>query len=107
MDLAGNTSKFGKIEDLELRQTGHAWNVFTGDKQLTNVNLKYLGYGKPAVKKEAVFTDIEIDFGKFAGSKISEVPDHWLSWAADNLNNRKELVDNIKLFFNQRKNQRQ
>lgn len=107
VDLAGNTSKFGKIEDLELRQTGQAWNVFTGDKQLTNVNLKYLGYGNPAVKKEAVFTDMAIDFGKFAGSKISDAPDWWLTWAFENLGNKKELVDNIKLFFNQRKDQRQ
>ena len=106
VDLAGNTSKFGKIEDLELKKTGTTWNVFTGEKQLTNVNLKYLGYGKPPVKKEVAFTDMEITFGNFAGKVISEAPDWWLSWAADNLNNRKELVDNIKLFFNQRKNQR-
>ena len=38
VDLCGNYSRFGRVEELALRQTRPGiWAVFTGDKQLTNV----------------------------------------------------------------------
>ena len=38
MDLCGNYDRFGKVEDLELREPKKGmWAVYSGEKQLTNV----------------------------------------------------------------------
>ena len=38
VDLCGNYKRFGRVDDLELRQTKPGiWAVFSGAKQLTNV----------------------------------------------------------------------
>lgn len=40
IDLAGNIERFGKVYDLEFRQNAYGdWNVFSKDKQLTNMVL--------------------------------------------------------------------
>lgn len=40
IDLCGNIERFGKVSDLEFRQNAYGdWNVFSKDKQLTNVVL--------------------------------------------------------------------
>lgn len=96
IDLAGNFTKFGRVEDLEIRATGSSYHVFSGDRKLTGV---WFGeaYQPPAKPLPAVFEDREIRFGKFKGKKISETPPWYLSWILDNVDQDKDLLGHVEL----------
>lgn len=100
-DLAGNTMRFGYMEDLEIRKMGTTYHFFSGDKQITGVNLNDLVIFDNGKKREIVekFEDMVIYFGKFKGKKISEIDLWWLSWAVDNITSNDKLVKNIKLYI--------
>ncbi len=105
VDLSGNTAKFGKVEDLEIRKLGTTYHVFSGDKQLTGVFFGDVIETKPKKVDNSPFVDMELNFGKFkgTGTRISQAPEWYLSWCTDNINWNPALVKNIKLFLNKPK----
>lgn len=96
IDLSGNTEKFGKIEDLEIRPIGGSHHVFSGNKQLTGVDLTQISF--PIQQRmEFTFQDMKFKFGRYKDKKISEVQDdRYLGWFVDNITGNDELVRNIK-----------
>lgn len=103
VDLSGNTERFGKVEDIELRKVGTSYHIFNGDKQLSGVYFGGSSVSPPRVQTAKDFEDMPISFGKFKGQKISEMPEWYLSWIMDNITHSPELVGNIRLFFDLRK----
>jgi len=109
IDLSGNTEKFGRVEDLTIEKIGTTHHIFSKGKQLTGVVYSSDEFQKPPgyqPKKTGTFVDMEVTFGKFKGSKISQVPEWWLSWAIDNLESdwQQKLKTNIRLFLDAKKN---
>jgi DNA repair protein RadD len=104
-DLAGMVDRFGKIEELTIeKKAGSQFHeVYSNGKQLTGVILAGSGYTMPteADLSGHVFNDMEIDFGKNKGKKISECEGWYLSWVRDNLSHRKDLVKNINYYMQQ------
>lgn len=103
IDLSGNTKRFGKVEDLEIRQMGRTYHIFSGNTQLSGVILGDMVVKKPAFDNSSEFEDIVFSFGRFKGHKISAIPDWYLSWAVDNLTYQDRLVSNIKKFLTTKK----
>lgn len=99
IDLAGNTARFGKIEDIEIRKIGSTYHIFSGEKQLTGMKMESNSGWVPRPKVYTDFEDMEITFGKFKGEKISTAPIWWVSWAMDNVNWNDKLVQNIRMFL--------
>ena len=98
IDLSGNTAKFGRVEDLEIRKVGTTYHVFSGDRQLTGVYFGDIIASKPAEKKTE-FEDMVFPWGKFKGHKISQCPEWYISWCVDNINGNQKLISNIKKFL--------
>lgn len=100
-DFGGNTMRFGYMENLEIRKMGTTYHFFSGDKQITGVNLNDLVIFDTGKKKEVVekFDDMVVHFGRFKGKKISEIEMWWLSWAVDNITSNEKLVKNIKIYI--------
>ena len=101
VDLSGNTKRFGKVEDLEIRKVGTTYHVFSEDKRLTGITFgsndtKELPLERVAPPK---FKDMVLTFGKHKGKKISEVEKSYLSWALDNVTWSSELTKNLSLFL--------
>ena len=103
IDLSGNTEKFGRVEDLEIKKIGTTYHVFSGEKKLTGVYFGDIIDLTPKAPDVKPFVDEVINFGKFKGSKISETPDWWLSWAHDNVTWHKTLVPNIRKYLDSKK----
>lgn len=103
IDLSGNTERFGRVEDIELKRIGTTYHIFSGEKQLSGVYFGEVLIKKPVSFIPKKFKDMELTFGKFKGNKISEAPDWYLSWCMDNINWNRELVGNIRLFLDQKK----
>jgi len=103
IDLSGNTERFGRVEDIELKKIGTTYHIFSGEKQLSGVYFGEVLIKKPVSFIPKKFKDMELTFGKFKGNKISEAPDWYLSWCMDNINWNRELVGNIRLFLDQKK----
>lgn len=103
VDLSGNTDKFGRVEDIELRKIGTTHHIFSGEKQLSGVYFGDIIAKQPRQYTPKTFHDMEITFGKFKGSKISEVPSWYLSWAMDNITWNRDLTGNIRLFLDNQK----
>lgn len=119
-DLAGNTSQFGKVEDINFDKVGdYGWGMFSGDNLLTNVpigeNIKitkeYLlsnpNFNKNGFHFKYSFTDDPIiKFGKHSGKKVSQIYEtdkgylKWLIKPETNFNfsrykGLKEVIENI------------
>jgi DNA repair protein RadD len=98
IDFAGNTERFGYMEQLEMRKVGTVYHFFSGNKQVTGVPLATLDINareKYTPNKDR-FEDMVIYFGKFKGKRISQCETWWLSWAWENLTDER-LVKNIKM----------
>jgi DNA repair protein RadD len=98
VDFAGNVDRFGPVESLEIREWRGNWNVYSGPKQLTNVNIGNQFLLKIAPPKE--FKDVHMGTGKYKDKKISEVPLDYLRWAAREWSgNHNKLVPYIKMYL--------
>lgn len=79
-DYAGMSQKFGKLEDLNyLQDIVHGWGMFSGDTLITGIPISMIG----SVRKTgsvALETPIKLNFGRFNGKKITEVPFWYLNW---------------------------
>lgn len=103
VDISGNTDKFGRVEDIEIRKIGTTYHIFNGEKQLSGVCFGDIIYHEPKQYTPTRFSDMEISFGKFKGSKISETPHWYLSWAMDNITWNEDLTGNIRLYLDNQK----
>lgn len=84
IDLGGNVSRFGKVEDITFEQ-GKMWRMFgTGGRLLSGIPIDQIGKYTRA-DTEAVDNDrrppIEImPFGKYKGEKIKDIPTNYKQW---------------------------
>lgn len=101
IDFAGNTDRFGRIDQLEIRMVGKTFHVFNGEKKLTG-ELMFTGDAPREIPMSSRFEDMVITFGKNKGRTITEVgadDTSWLSWAYDNATWNKKLVHHIGLYL--------
>lgn len=87
IDFAGNTPKFGKVEELYYKQVGTEWKLFGEEgKLLTGIPMHEIGdhteatdlaaeLGKQQIEKDCIIT-----FGKYSGKKVSETSPSWRDW---------------------------
>lgn len=99
IDFVGNIDKFGKVEDLEIRQGDHGWGIYANGVLLTNRDIadESKKYTERKVKKDK--GEIELRFGKHKGKKIKEIPEDYLWWAWKNVDSRswtQDLLNYIK-----------
>ena len=84
IDLGGNVSRFGKVEDITFEQ-GKMWRMFgTGGRLLSGIPIDQIGKYTRA-DTEAVDNDrrppIEImPFGKYKVEKIKDIPTNYKQW---------------------------
>lgn len=76
VDMVGNLSRFGRVEDFVFENIPHkGWVLHNGKTVLTNRDLKELSTKPEPVDGEPVMT-----FGKYKGLPISHVPANYLVW---------------------------
>jgi len=92
-DVCGMYDKFGRVEDIEIRLEGKYHEVFCKGKQVTSIEVKNAFYSAPVANSDvSQFEDLVLDFGKFPGKKISELPQWYLEGLSKMTFNRKVLV---------------
>jgi DNA repair protein RadD len=83
IDLGGNITRFGRIEDFEITGEKGKERLKSGDRFLTGVDLKTGKDLEAAREQENAASDV-IWFGKHKGEKISQLPATYLSWIIEN-----------------------
>lgn len=117
IDLAGNSSRFGRVEDLEIHNHKSMYHTFSCNTQLTGRyvnsirlgedNLTYFLSLKDKVALEEQislsanqnFEDDIFDFGKHKGKAISDTPIDYLKWCVLKVTTQPNLIKNIKIFL--------
>lgn len=108
IDLAENTRRFGYMEELRMEKVGSSYHFFSNEKQLTGKNLAEISVFDvperiiPTVTIPSLFEDMKIQFGKFRGRKISEIPEWYLKWAIGEVDDDR-LVSNMKKYLERKK----
>ena len=88
IDLSGNFKRFGKVEDFTFeRDQVHGWAMFSGNRKLTNVDLKYGKHEYKSEKSIEIFAHSEYSsyiwtFGKHKGIPIGLIPKSYLEWVS-------------------------
>lgn len=87
IDLGGNVSRFGRVEDITFEK-GRQWRMFgSGGKLLSGIPIHEIGnYTREDTKSidEKQAAPIEImPFGKHKGEKISDIPLSYRKWMLD------------------------
>lgn len=96
VDLSGNVSNFGPIEDLNYEYIdGYGWGLYSGDVCLTDTPIK-ARHDRPTKKQIRMANtigglenlekvkNIKLHFGKYEGKTLQSVPKHYLSFILDN-----------------------
>jgi DNA repair protein RadD len=83
-DFVGNFGKFGKVSDLVIEKKNGLWVIHNGKNILTNVSLSEIESEETAIDKEP-----EIHFGKYKGTKLSEIPKDYMIWLKENVGKNK------------------
>jgi len=92
VDLAGNTARFGKVEDIEFADDAiYGWGMYSNGVKLTDIPLseipdsihaammhreEFLANGEKLNKA----SDLIFNFGKYRGTHLLAVPNHYLEW---------------------------
>lgn len=93
IDYGGNINKFGRMEDLTIENYEHdGWGVYSGEQLLTGVSMSGPKITKSILsngaKREASLhtpnLDLKMNFGKYNGVKIKDLPIHYIKWLLDN-----------------------
>jgi len=100
LDFVGNYKKFGRVEDLEIREGDHGWGVYSKGVLLTNRDIaaddnQY----KEKKKPNKPLAETTMDFGKHSGKKLKDVPVDYLHWAWKNVESKswtKNVINYIK-----------
>lgn len=84
VDLGGNVSRFGKVEDITFEQ-GKMWRMFgTGGRLLSGIPIhdigKYTRADTQAVDAKAAAPLEIMPFGKYKGEKIKDIPRDYKQW---------------------------
>lgn len=84
VDFVGNITKFGRIEELDVKKLGQKWVVVGSGRVLTGIPIDQIGLIKePISKPEVEVPDdgiIRFKFGKHQGKPVSEAPVSYLEW---------------------------
>lgn len=83
IDFAGNTVKFGRIEELYYKKEGQTWKLYGQNKiLLTGIPMHQIGEHSEETEKVEEQSDKEplITFGRFAGKKVEDTPRWWRDW---------------------------
>lgn len=116
VDLAGNLDKFGQVENFVFKRYKGHLELFSGDIQITGRSLEQVcvkrlaavqieqAIVQAAAQKITIkYDDMVVSFGKHLGKKLSEIPEGWLMWAQQNIDNKPKLIKNIALCLAARK----
>lgn len=83
-DFVGVTKKFGKIENLVIENRFGTWEVFSGNKKLTGVNIDEIDIGD----EQRVITEHQagklMPFGKHQGTPIIKLQTSYMGWMLEN-----------------------
>ena len=84
LDLGGNVSRFGKVEDIVFEQ-GRLWRMFgTGGRLLSGIPIhdigKYTREDTQQVDKQAAAPIVFMPFGKYKGERITDIPREYKQW---------------------------
>jgi hypothetical protein len=83
-DFVGVTKKFGKIENLVIENRFGTWEVFSGNKKLTGVNIDEIDIGD----EQRVITEHQagklMPFGKHQGTPIVKLQTSYMGWMLEN-----------------------
>ena len=91
-DVCGNYKTFGNPLEMRLEKTaGRLWDIY--DPKGRRLTTRFLD-------AEPEDSDV-MQFGKFKGKKLSEVPDDYLKWAVENFTQR-ALVAKFQIELNRR-----
>ena len=103
VDLGGNVSRFGRVEDITFEH-GKMWRMFgTGGRLLSGIPIhdigKYTREDTQAVDRKADQPIEIMPFGKYKGTSIKEIPlsyRQWMirafDWNANNIKLRKSII---------------
>jgi len=95
VDFSGNLKRFGKIENFRYAKSGTTWKMYgENDTVLTGIDVRDIG--SVFDKKKVAIDDIDaieskpieqvfevdavVQFGKYQGSNVSELPKHYIEW---------------------------
>jgi len=108
VDFSGNLKRFGKIENFRYAKKGTTWKMYgENDAVLTGIDVRDIGtvfenkekpkpkgdstlairlekvgnlFLEEDKKKEVFEIDAVVQFGKYQGSNVSELPKHYIEW---------------------------
>jgi uncharacterized protein (DUF3820 family) len=107
VELTDNTDRFGEAQNMIIDFVeGYGWGIYSRysdnkgifrERLLTGINLNTGGVvTKGAIKHEVEFqvklkttpSEYVLEVGKYKGSKLSEIPEDYLRWCANNFTNK-------------------
>lgn len=79
LDYSGNFNRFGELKNITFEEDPRwGWNMFSGDRMLTNVSLDNSNpIFKTGCKSDS---EVKFEFGRYAGKLVSECPMNYLNW---------------------------
>jgi DNA repair protein RadD len=91
VDFVGAVPKFGKVEDIYFNEKNGNWEMFGENKKLlTGIPINEIGLhieGEPSPQeKAAIGPKVVMQFGKYAGKEVREIPAHYREWMLTNFN---------------------
>lgn len=106
VDFAGNTAKFGRLEELEYVKEASGWKLYGEDGcLLTGVPITEIGEHTKETEFQKEEEKVElyasrkkeedqgiISFGKFKGKKVEETPQWWRDWMLANFEFKKDTM---------------
>lgn len=107
VDLGGNVSRFGRVEDITFEK-GRIWRMFgTGGRLLSGIPITDIGKitreDTAAIDKQAEQPIEIMPFGKYKGERICNIPLNYrqwmlnnIEWSAKNAKLRKSIIATIQ-----------
>ena len=101
IDYCNNVKRFGPIEDLEVKNIkDYGWAMVSNGRILTGVPMDTTVLASDvvkaaemkALKKKQMLQEYVMEFGKFEGKKLSEVPVSYRKWMVSNLDDLNKSV---------------
>lgn len=105
LDFVGNIDRFGRVEDLQIREGDFGWGVYSKYCLLTNrdIAISPNEYKEKKVSKEKL-GDQKVGFGKHSEEKIKNLPKDYLEWIWQNVEKKShsknviEYIEHNELF---------
>lgn len=88
VDIAGNFEKFGRVEDLVIKEDyAGGMGIYAGKKLVTGVEMELIHTDEMDSDDTPVMT-----FGKHKGKPLNKVPQGYLEWAKENIDKNKRTA---------------